>query len=218
MPRRSWCLNSSIEQEHYGLQFAAYLHCELHLTYPKILAITQAGCKKYDRDANRHVSKVRIYHPTRKDKVIKVPRCAPPRSKLEPLIRRIEERIGVQSAENGRLAFRPLETVMAELLMQDPGTCDMPPLPFFLGGAHELPIVISLDATGYGSQQFNTIALKNPHLSHLAQLLRIIGLGNCSDDRDGSTRLLGPNLGSINEIINADMIFCPRRLLRVRRR
>ena len=40
--------------------------------------------------------------------------------------------------------------VMQELLTLDPGTRDMPPLPFFLGGQSELPLVISHDATGHG--------------------------------------------------------------------
>eukprot|EP00965_Chrysotila_dentata_P036646 1219980-Pleurochrysis_carterae.AAC.1 len=55
----------------------------------------------------------------------------------------------------------------------------MPPLSFFLGG-HALPLVISFDATGFGSQQVNTIVLNNP------------------DDRSGKSRLLGDNLAVIN--------------------
>ena len=65
----------------------------------------------------------------------------------------------------------------------------------------ELLVVVGLDATGYGKQQFNTICLSNPYLGRSAQLLRIFGIGNCSDDKGGSTRLLGPNLARINAFI-----------------
>eukprot|EP00965_Chrysotila_dentata_P064352 2132388-Pleurochrysis_carterae.AAC.1 len=65
----------------------------------------------------------------------------------------------------------------------------MPKLPFFFCG-NIVPLVISFDATGFGSQQINTIALNNPYSSKSAQLLRIFGLGTCSDDRIGTARLL----------------------------
>ena len=91
---------------------------------------------------------------------------------------------------------------MQELLAQYPGTGDMPTLPFFLGGDHELPLVISFDATGFGTQQLNTISVRNPYLSASATLLRTFGLGNCSDDRVGTTSLLGPNLPFINKLIS----------------
>ena len=50
--------------------------------------------------------------------------------------------------------------------------------------------------------------MRNPYLSRSAQHLRVFGLGNCSDDRAGSTRLLGPNLGTINEIIQYELVTC----------
>jgi hypothetical protein len=50
--------------------------------------------------------------------------------------------------------------------------------------------------------------MRNPYLSRSAQHLRVFGLGNCSDDRAGSTRLLGPNLGTINEAIQSEMVTC----------
>lgn len=64
-----------------------------------------------------------------------------------------------------------------------------------------MPIVVSLDATGFGSLQFNTISARNPYMSASAQQLRTFGIGNCDDNRDGSTRLLGPNLEVINRMI-----------------
>ena len=99
--------------------------------------------------------------------------------------------------------------VLSDLLAQDPGSGGMPPLSFFEGGAAKLPIVIQLDATGFGAQQLNTIAAKNPYLSQSAQHLRVFGLGNCSDDRDGSTRLLGPNLETINTAIASGLMTLP---------
>ena len=50
--------------------------------------------------------------------------------------------------------------------------------------------------------------MRNPYLSRSAQHLRVFGLGNCSDNRAGSTRLLGPNLGTINEIIQYELVTC----------
>jgi len=175
--------------------------------------MVQAACKKYKHASDQYLSKPLLYNPYERDhghdKVVYVPRIAPPRNKLELLVRRIEAKCGVQSMENGRLAFKSFEMMLNQLLHQDPGHGDMPPLSFFAGGAAELPIVISLDATGFGTQQFNTVAMRNPYLSRSAQHLRVFGLGNCSDDRAGSTRLLGPNLGTINEAIQYDeLITC----------
>jgi hypothetical protein len=114
--------------------------------------------------------------------------------------------------ENGRLAFKSFEMMLNQLLHQDPGHGDMPPLSFFAGGAAELPIVISLDATTVALAHNTSIrlrwAMRNPYLSRSAQHLRVFGLGNCSDNRAGSTRLLGPNLGTINEAIQSEMFSC----------
>ena len=99
------------------------------------------------------------------------------------------------------LALRSFTVVVQELLAKDPGTHGMPALPFFAGGEMAVPLIITFDATGFGTQQFNTIAVRNPYLPHSAQLLRIFGLGNCSDNKSGTTRLLGPNLELINKEI-----------------
>ena len=202
-------LMTKLEMENFGEQFGLFLHCELHVPFAKVLLLTQAGCKKFNHVLDKYESVPLLYDRHHKGEVIMVPRIAPPRSKLEPLIRRIQEQLGVEHSENGLLAFRSLAVVIQELLAQDPGSCGMPALPFFLGGAHPLPLVISLDATGHGAQQLNTIALKNPYLPQSAQLLRIFGLGNCSDDRNGSTRLLGPNLNYINGLLEATTVCLP---------
>ena len=195
-------LMTTLERDHFGIEFGLYLHCELHLTMQKILQIHQAASMTYDASTDHYKSKVLWYDKHRKEGVVKVPRLAPPRSRLEPIIRKIEAQIGVRSNENGLLAYKSLVQVVQEMLVQDPGKQDMPSLDFFHGGANKFPIIIKLDATGFGKLQFNTIAADNPYTSRSAQNLRIFGLGNCSDDRRGSTRLLGANLKSINELIN----------------
>lgn len=84
-------------------------------------------------------------------------------------------------------------------MAQDPGRQQMPALRSFADDG--LPIVISFDATGYGSRQLNTAVVRNPYLSASNHQLRIFGLGNVSDDRAGTKRLFGPNLDVINETI-----------------
>ena len=107
------------------------------------------------------MTKALLRHPWRKGVVIKVPRVAPPSSKLVPLMRSIESTLGVTPGENGLLAIKSFAQVLKEILMRDPGRNEMPELPAFLGGKLSLPIVIQLDATGYGSQQFNTICMRS---------------------------------------------------------
>ena len=130
------------------------------------------------------------------------PRIVPSRTKLEPVIKEIAKSLGVIPGENGLLTFRSFDVVIQELLSRDTSKLKMPSLPEFYGGLR-LPIVISRDATGKGSLQFTTVATRSPWSSKSAQLLHIFGFGNCSDARDGTARLLGPNLEIINDIIDA---------------
>jgi hypothetical protein len=98
------------------------------------------------------------------------------------------------------MALRSFAVVMQEMVARDPGKHGMPALPFFLGGGTEFPLIISFDGTGFGTGQFNTIAARNPYHPHSAQLLRVFGLGNCGDNRSGTTRLLGANQATINNM------------------
>ena len=191
----------TLEKEEYGITFGLYLHYEARLTFSKLLAVSTAASKKYDHGIDRYKPKVLLGHKYLKGVAINVPRVAPPISKLEPKVRAIEKCLGVEHGEDGTLAFVSFDTVMQEVLSRDTGRGDMPELPFFLGGHQKLPLVISWDATGYGSQQFNTIAVRNPYLSAAAQQLHTFALGNCDDGRDGTARLLGPNLEKINALI-----------------
>ena len=187
-----------MEQEQFGISFGLYLHCDLHMTHDKVLRLVQAACFKYNRSTDAYKPAPLLYNPHRKGAVVYFPRIAPPRSRLEPVIRQIESKTGAQSAENGRLAFRSFAVVVQELIAKECGVRGMPPLDFFQGGNVPLPIVVQWDGTGYGNQHFNTIVDRNPWSSHSAQHLYVFGLGNCNDDRSGTRRLLGPNLSVVN--------------------
>lgn len=129
-----------------------------------------------------------------------MPRIAPPRSKLEPAIRKVEARLGVQSSEDGTIAFKSLDVALQELLQQDAGKYDMPPLPALLGGEIKVPVVVSFDGTGFGSLSLNTAVIRNPYMGAAAQQLRPIGLSRGSDDKKGTEAVFGPNLSRLREL------------------
>jgi hypothetical protein len=112
--------------------------------------------------------------------------------------------LGVEPAEDGRVAIKPVKMSICEMMTQDCGRKTMPPLEFYKSGILGLDLVFSGDATGFGNQQFNTYGLNNPHMSKSAQNFRIFGLGNCDDGREGCRRVLGDNLAYINSLILAD--------------
>jgi hypothetical protein len=93
---------------------------------------------------------------------------------------------------------------IGEMLAQDCGKRGMPTLDEYADGKRPLHLVFSADATGYGSMQFCTYGLNNPYTSKSAQNLRIIGLGNTDDGREGCRRVLGGNLEYINNLILAE--------------
>ena len=191
----------SCEQNHFGLEFALVLHYDLHLTPPKILEVTQAGCKVFNKKLNNYKSKVLLHNPYLKNTTISVPRIAPPLSRLVPTIRHIEAQLGIQHNSDGTIAYASFQDVVKLMMMQDPGTHDMPTSSSFLGGPLKLPIIIKYDATGFGTLQLTTLALHNPYMPQAAQQLRILGLGKVGDDRGGVTKLMGPNLEPINKAI-----------------
>ena len=203
---RTKALVKQLEESEFGEVFGMYLHYEMNLTFDKIHRLNQAACMKFDRELNRYKSKVLLYNPHLKDDphhrtIVKVPRIAPPFHKMVTTKKKIEEKLNVSSNENGRLAYTCFNDVVQQLVMQDCGTQGMPPLTHFEGGHNKIHLVISFDGTGFGSQQINTIALNNPRTSQSAQMLFIFGIGNCADDRSGTTRLLGPNLAIINNLM-----------------
>ena len=195
-----------LEHEDYGVSFALFLRFELKLTLSKILEVTKAGCKEYNRKLDRYKAKVILYHRHRKNVFLKVPRLAPPASKLIPIIESVEKSLGCEHSSDGSIAFRPVAIVFQDLLARDPGTHGMPPLPFYLGGAHPVPIVVQWDATGFGKLQLTTAAVRNPFLPMSAQQLRVLGIGNCGDGKSGTKALMGPNIDTINSWISSDRL------------
>lgn len=213
--KRVRSLMTWLERECYGLEFGLFLHFDMRLTIPKILQITQAACKRFDRAKDRYFPKSLLYDKfhvsthqregePKEYQCLNVPRLAPPQNKLTAAIREIESQTGVKAGENGLMAFKSFDIVIQEMLACDPGSHGMPALSAYMGGELALPIVISFDGTGYGKLQFNTAAVRNPFLPQSAQLLRIFGLGNCGDDRTGTKRVLGPNLEAINKLITTE--------------
>ena len=93
-------LVNGMEEREFGETFGLYLHYEMRLTFDKILRMVQAACKKYKHASDHYLSKPLLYNPYESDrhghaKVVYVPRIAPPRNKLELLVRRIEAKCGV---------------------------------------------------------------------------------------------------------------------------
>ena len=192
-------LLTKLEEEYFNIPFGLFLHYDMHLTLAKISQISQVACKRFKHARDRYEPEPLLSNPFLKNVTLNVPRLAPPRSRLEPIIRKVEAQLGVQSSEEGRMAFTSLADVVQQMMVQDPGSQDMPALPFFTGGMVDFAIGLSWDGTGYGKLGLNTIAARNPWLSASAQMLRIIGLGVCGDNRSGTTALLGPNRAWINE-------------------
>ena len=62
-----------------------------------------------------HTKKVLLRNPYIKSDVVKMPRLAASRYKLEPIIKSIAQKLDVQVAENGRIASRDFSDVMQEL-------------------------------------------------------------------------------------------------------
>eukprot|EP00965_Chrysotila_dentata_P257027 6212749-Pleurochrysis_carterae.AAC.1 len=185
------CVMATLESEHFGERFGLHLHYEAHLTLAKVVEVTQAACKSYDPVLDFHRPKKLLVDPHCPSNFITVPRIAPSRSRLEPLIRSASEQLGLLVAENGKISFQSLQRVLGELLSEDPGRQGhMPPLSHFVEADAAVPVVISWDATGFGKLKITTIVLNNPFSSQSAQNLRIFGLGMVDDNKDGTKRLL----------------------------
>ena len=112
-------------------------------------------------------------------------------------MRSMEFQLGIQPAEDGRVAFRPIWDVVNSLIVEDIGVLpEQPDLDFYLGGANKLPLVFSRDGTGKGKLQLTTAALRNPYASKSAQHLRIFGIANLDDGREGTRRIYGEQVYS----------------------
>lgn len=115
-------LMKRLEDEEFGREFGMLLHFDMHLTIPKILRLTQAACKVYNKEDDSYMSKVLLRDPWCKERVLHVPRIAPPRHKLEKDFKLIYKELNVESAEDGRVAFTSFVGVVTQLMGQDPGT------------------------------------------------------------------------------------------------
>ena len=189
------------EGQHYDIAFGLHLHFELGLTLAQILDLTQAGCSTCDPVSDSHHRKILLYDPDRQDRHIPLPRIAPPRTQLEPAIRALRAKLGLSIAENGKVAHRSFMAVFEDLLTADPGYGSMPPLEYFTTpDGMQLPVVISLDATGVGKRLLSTLVLKTPYGSQSAQQLRILAMGNCDDGRRGARLLLQDNRPAVNQL------------------
>eukprot|EP00965_Chrysotila_dentata_P121423 4014076-Pleurochrysis_carterae.AAC.1 len=83
----------------------------MHLTLDKFLRITQAASKQFHRESDRYRTNVLLYNHHVPRGVALVQRICPYPSRLRPLIKHIEEQLDVQTAEDGRLAFKSYTTV-----------------------------------------------------------------------------------------------------------
>ena len=193
-----------METEGLGISFALFLHFDLKLTLSKISSIVNAGGKSYKVLIDRYERKIALYHPHRKNVKVLFPRLLPPRNRIEAKIKEIYADLGIVPSEDGSVAIKPVLAAVSEMISEDCGKQGMPTLDCYRGGAIGLNLVFSADATGFGTCQFNTYGLNNPYTSKSARNLRIIGLGNCDDGREGCRKVLGDNLKAINELILAD--------------
>ena len=190
-----------IEEEHYGVDFGLFLHYEMNLPLHKILRITHAGSHLYDKVEDMYVRKVILCN----GYSVKVPRLGPPRNVLEPVMRKLEDSLGVETREDGRVAFLEFDKALADIVNEDPGGGGMPQLQEFEGGKRRFPVVFSFDATGFGNSQLTTVALRNPYKRASAAQLRLLGIGSLSDSREGALKVISEtNLEQIRAAIRHD--------------
>ena len=125
-----------IEEEHYGVEFGLFLHYEMNLPLHKILRITHAGSHVYDKEHDHYMRKVILCN----GYSVKVPRLGPPRNVLEPVMRKLEDSLGVETREDGRVAFLEFDKALADIVNEDPGGGGMPQLQEFEGGKKRFPV------------------------------------------------------------------------------
>ena len=162
----------------------------------KILRITHAGSHKYDKVEDMYKRKVILCsgNGSIKKFSVKVPRLGPPRSVLEPVMRQLEDSLGVQTAEEGLIvAFLQFDKALADIVNEDPSHGGMPPLEEFEDGKRRFPVVFSFNATGFGNSQLTTVALRNPYKRATAAHLRILGIGSLSDSCEGALKVISEN-------------------------
>ena len=115
-----------IEEDHFGL----FLHYEMGLSLHKILRITHAGSHKYHNKRDMYERKAILCsgNGSTEEFSVKVPRIGPPRNVQEPVMRTLEDSLGVKTAEDGLVAFLEFDKALADIVNEDPGGGGMPPL------------------------------------------------------------------------------------------
>ena len=194
-------LLAEMEHDVFGIDFGLFLHLELHMTLDQITKLALVTQKAFDGKHYRFRSLMRSEH--RHSLEIRVPRITPLRGDLEPVIKELKASTGFDLAENGRISWRPVMPLISAVLEEDCGNFGMPELGYFLAG-NVLDLVVSQDATGFGSLSIATCVLNNPYTPHSAQNLRILGLGNVDDGKDGTTKLLQENRELLNRLIRTE--------------
>ena len=205
-----WKMNEimqRIEKDHYGIDFGLFLHYEMGLPLHKILRITLAGSHKYHKKRDMYERKAILCSGSGStdEFSVKVPRIGAPRIVLEPVMRKLEDSLGVEIREDGLVAFLEFDKALADVVNEDPGGGGMPPLEEFEGGKRRFPVVFSFDATGFGNSQLTTVALRNPYKRATAAQLRLLGIGPLSNSREGALKVISEtNMEQIPATIRHD--------------
>ena len=107
-----------IEEEHYGVDFGLFLHYEMSLPLHKILRITHAGSHLYDKEHDHYMRKVILCsgNGSTGQFSVKVPRIGLPRNVLEPVMRKLEDSLGVETREDGCVAFLEFDKALADIV------------------------------------------------------------------------------------------------------
>jgi chromosome segregation ATPase len=107
-----------IEEDHYGVDFGLFLHYEMSLPLHKILRITHAGSHQYDKDHDHYMRKAILCsgNGSTGQFSVKVPRIGLPRNVLEPVMRKLEDSLGVETREDGCVAFLEFDKALADIV------------------------------------------------------------------------------------------------------
>lgn len=103
-----------------------------------------------------------------------MPRLAPPTWRVKTVIEGIEEQLGVEVAENGRIALRGIAVVFQELMSRKLQS-GMPSLSVSIDGDLRTPFVLMWDATGFRKLQLSTMAVRDPFSVQSGTHLHLLG-------------------------------------------
>ena len=171
-----------------------------------MLKMVQAACKQYERARDFYAPKVCAVNRHDPTDTLRVPRIAPPRNRVEPVVKEIVSTLGFSMAENGKVTRKEILRVYSEMLTHDAGTNGMPSIAEFVASGRAVSLCHQYDATGFGDLSLTTTALKNPFASHSAERLYIYSLANAGDSRAPMMTSLGDNRDAINAIARSGVL------------